>query len=174
VTNRWIAFLRAINVGNRRVTGDRLVGIFESHGFEDVTSYQASGNVLFSAEAPDRVDLERALRDSLGYDVPTVLRSGSCVRDTSSAMPFERAELDATERRIQVILLRDPTPLEALRAACSSAPDDDLLRPHGSDIFWLPRAGITGSALDLGALERELGPVTVRTHGTIRRLVDRL
>ena len=27
--------------------------------------------------------------------------------------------------------------------------DDDLLRPHERDLFWLPRAGISGSTLDL-------------------------
>jgi hypothetical protein len=70
--------------------------------------------------------------------------------------------------------VRDPVPSEALLAACSGASNEDLLRPHGDDIFWLPRAGISGSTLDLGALERQLGPVTVRTHTTLHRLVDRL
>lgn len=171
---RWVAFLRAINTGNRRVKGERLVAIFESLGFENVASYQASGNVLFSADEPDRSELERVLRSELGYDVPTVLRSGGVVREISSATPFEPTELDATERRIQVVLLRDPAPLPTLLTACAGAPDGDLLRPHGGDVFWLPRTGISGSTLDLGNLERQLGPVTVRTHNTLRRLVERL
>lgn len=172
--NRWVAFLRAINTGNRRVTGDRLIDIFESLGHEEVSTYQASGNVLFSTDVPDRVEVEHALREELGYDVPTAIRSERFVRETSSAMPFDRAELEATERRLQVILLRDPAPPEALGSACSSAPDGDVLRPHGNDIFWLPRGGISDSTLDMGALERHLGPVTVRTQNTIHRLVKRL
>lgn len=174
MTNRWVAFLRAINTGNRRVSGDRLVDIFERLGFERVSSFQASGNVLFSAGIPDRVEVEQALEAALGWEVPTVFRSARTVREASSTMPFDPAELDATEQRIQVILLRDPVPPETLLWACSSAPDDDLLRPVGGDVFWLPRAGISGSSLDLRALERELGPVTVRTHNTIHRLVERL
>lgn len=172
--SRWFAFLRAINTGHRRVKGDRLVAIFESLGHERVSSHLASGNVLFSADSPDRIELEGALRSGLGYDVPTVLRSERVVRDASLAMPFDQAELDATEQRIQVILLRDPVPPEALASVCTSASGDDLLRPRHGDVFWLPRAGISGSTLDLGAIERELGPMTVRTHNTIHRLVERL
>ena len=43
MNDRWIAFLRAINTGNRRVKGDRLVSVFEACGFDDVSSFQASG-----------------------------------------------------------------------------------------------------------------------------------
>lgn len=174
MTDRWIAFLRAINTGNRRVKGDRLVGIFESLGVEDVSSYQASGNVLFSADSPDVSDIERALEDGLGYEVPTVLRSGHAVRAIASTMPFDDPELDASQRRIQVILLRDPPAPEALNSVLPDVPSEDLLRPCGSDILWLPRAGISDAALDLGAIERRLGRVTVRTHATIQRLVKRL
>ncbi len=156
------------------MTGDRLVSIFEALGFENVSSFQASGNILFSTESADPVDVEQALRADLGYDVPAVLRPEQVVRETSSAMPFDQAELIGTEGRIQVIPLRNSVSLETLPSACSGVRDDDVLRPHGGDVLWLPRAGISGSTLDIGGLEQRLGPVTVRTHNTIRRLVERL
>ena len=43
-----VAFLRAINVGHRRVGMDRLRKPFEALGFGDVTTFIASGNVVFS------------------------------------------------------------------------------------------------------------------------------
>jgi uncharacterized protein (DUF1697 family) len=174
VNGRWVAFLRAINTGNRRVTGDRLVAVFESLGYERASSFQASGNILFSGDGPDTAGIEQALEAALGYPVPIALRSEQDLRRAASVHPFEQGEVDATEGRIQLILLRDRLSHEILLSACSDAPDEDLLRPHERDLFWLPRAGVSGSTLDLGALERRLGPVTVRTHNTIRRLADRL
>jgi uncharacterized protein (DUF1697 family) len=174
VTSRWVAFLRAINTGNRRVTGDRLVSIFESIGLFDVSSFQASGNVLFTAGSPDLPEIERALEDGLGYEVPTALRSGDDVREIGSAVPFDDAELDATQRRVQVIMVRNPPSQAVLDSALSEAPAEDVLRARGSDIFWLPRGGISDSGLDLSGMERRLGPMTVRTHNTVRRLVTRL
>lgn len=171
---RWIAFLRAINTGHRRVKGDRLVGIFESLGFEDVSTFQASGNVLFSGDSPDGYAIEQALVDALEYEVPTVLRSGTQVREIASTMPFDESELDASEGRAQVILIRDTVDPERLNVALAGAPPDEVLRGHGGDVFWLPRAGISDSSLDLSAMERALGPVTVRTHATMGRLTARL
>ena len=172
--DRWIAFLRAINTGNRRVTGARLVEIFADLGFEAVTSYQTSGNMLFSAASPDVVAIEQSLEAGLGYEVPTVLRSERSVREIASTMPFTDVELDASQRRVQFIFLRNASSPENLHGALSGAPAEDLLRSRDRDVYWLPRAAISDSALDLGSMERRLGPMTLRTLGTVQRLVKRL
>ena len=174
MTNRWIAFLRAINTGNRRVRGDRLVAIFQTLGFDDVSSYQASGNVLFTADTPDVIGIEQALRVELGYEVPTVLRSAHAVQEIATTMPFDDSELEASQRRVQVILLRNAVEPETVKAVLLDSPPDDVLRGHDADVFWLPRAGISDSSLDLPAVERHLGPMTVRTLTTIQRLAARL
>jgi len=44
---RYIAFLRAINVGGHTVKMDTLRALFESLGFLNVETFIASGNVLF-------------------------------------------------------------------------------------------------------------------------------
>ena len=169
-----MAFLRAINTGNRRVKADRLVEVFEGLGFEGVSSYQASGNVLFAAATPAATVIEQALEAELGYEVPTVLRPAKAVQDIAASRPFTDQELEASQRRAQVILVRNAASSDTLKGAVTDVPAEDLVRPHGRDLFWLPRAGISESTLDLGAIERNLGPVTVRTHGTMRRLVNRL
>ncbi len=171
---RWVGFLRAINTGTRRVRGDRLAELFEALGFTEVSSFQASGNVLFSADEPDVLEIERTLEAGLGYEVPTVLRSAQAVRDLANTMPFSDSELAATERRVQVILLRDRVPTETLGSALSDPPPGNLLRPHGGDVFWLPNTGISDSTLDLSGIERRLGPVTVRTLNTVQRVAARL
>lgn len=171
---RWVAFLRAINVGNRRVTGDRLAGIFESVGLENVSSYQASGNVLFTADAPERDRIEEALEAGLGYPVPTALRSSLDVDRIAGAEPFDEFQLERTEGRVQVMLLRDPIPTEAVEEGLKGVPPDDLVQVCSSEVFWLPRAGISGSKLSPAAIEQQLGALTVRTLSTIERIQSRL
>ncbi len=50
-SRRLVAFLRAINVGGRTVTKDRLVSAFAAAGLRDAETFIASGNVAF--DAPD-------------------------------------------------------------------------------------------------------------------------
>ena len=48
---RYIAFLRAVNVGGRIVKMDELREHFAAAGFSDVETFIASGNVIFSSSA---------------------------------------------------------------------------------------------------------------------------
>ena len=76
---RYIAFLRAINVGGHTVKMDRLRQIFDSLGFSNVETFLASGNVVFETTAQDTAALETritaGLRAALGYEVATFLRT---------------------------------------------------------------------------------------------------
>ena len=46
---RYAAFLRGINVVGSRISNKELAAPFEAIGFEDVATFRASGNVIFSA-----------------------------------------------------------------------------------------------------------------------------
>jgi len=78
---RFVALLRAINVGGHVVKMDRLRKIFESLGFSNVETFIASGNVVFESPATNPQTLEKQiesqLQKSLGYEVVTFIRSGS-------------------------------------------------------------------------------------------------
>ena len=45
--DRYVAFLRGMNLGSRRIKNDELRAEFEQLGFEDVATFRASGNVIF-------------------------------------------------------------------------------------------------------------------------------
>jgi uncharacterized protein (DUF1697 family) len=171
---RWIAFLRAINVGGRRVTGDQLVTVMESLGFAEVSTFLASGNVLFTADAPEPTSIERALEDHFGYAVPTMLRSSADIERMTGSDPFTTAELAATEGRVQVILLREPLSDEAVASGPPDSPAADLVRVARTEMFWLPKRGISDSELDMRMLEAYAGPFTVRTRNTIVRIASRM
>ena len=171
-----VAFLRAINTGRRRITNDDLAVAVEGLGFVGVSVYQASGNVLISDE-PSHTGPAMAARIAdglaghLGYEVPAIVRSADEVRAIAATEPFD-GERPRPECKPQVILLAAPPHESSVVAEVSTAAD--RLHLVGADIHWWPSGGISTSELDVRALEAEVGMMTVRTHGTLCRIADRL
>jgi uncharacterized protein (DUF1697 family) len=48
--HRFAAFLRGINVGGRTVVKEQIKEAFTSVGFQNVSTYKQSGNVIFEAD----------------------------------------------------------------------------------------------------------------------------
>jgi uncharacterized protein (DUF1697 family) len=168
---RYAAFLRGINVSGRRVKGPALCAPFAALGLEDVATFRASGNVVFSgprqAVDPLTARIEEALEAALGYHVAVFLRTASRLRAIAEHRPFPPARFRASDGKLQVSLLsRRPTPA-AQREVLALATADDPLAFGERELYWLPRGGMLESELDLDAIERRLGPTTRRTQGTL-------
>lgn len=174
-----VAFMRAINVGGRRMPMTELVAAFAPLGFEDVRSFQATGNVLFGTDpARSRRNLENdiagVLAVELGFEVPTIVRTADEVRQVVTATPFTDDQLAATAGKVQVAFVRDAPDDDARDDVAALCPDDDLLAWHGDDLFWLPREGISTSQLPVARIERRLGPLTIRTQRSVGGVAKRL
>jgi uncharacterized protein (DUF1697 family) len=95
---KFVAFLRAINVGNHTVKMDQLGSLFEELGFANVETFIASGNVIFDSKATNIKSLERKidkhLEKSLGYEVTTFIRSVAEIAEIARYEPFAREELN--------------------------------------------------------------------------------
>jgi uncharacterized protein (DUF1697 family) len=173
---RYVAFLRGMNVGGRRITNEELCGHVRGLGFEEVSAVLASGNVLLAATDGTAAQVARRLQDglgeALGYDVLTFVRTAEEVVAIAAHQPFEdRGEADGGKLQV-ALLARKPTAAARL-SALTHATDDDRLQVHGRELYWLPRGKITESRLDYKALESALGAMTVRTRRTLERLAAR-
>lgn len=170
---RFAAFLRGMNLGGRRITNEELVRSFTDLGFARVEAYQAAGNLVF--EAPGRAQalatrLERGLRDALGYEVPTFLRTAAEVVALARAEPFAKRAVGSRSGKVQVALLRDAPNASAAKAARALETEEDWLELEATTLFWWPSRGVGAAELDVRALEKIVGPMTVRTQGTIARM----
>lgn len=174
---RFVAFLRGMNLGGRRVKNDELRRCVAALGFADVQTFRASGNVVFASEDGDAdgvsARLETGLRDALGYEVPVFLRAGGELLAMSARQPFDAGAIAASKGRLQVVLLHRPPSAKARGKALDLATSEDRLAIEGRELFWLPSGGISESALDLKALENALGMTTIRTKGTIDQIATR-
>jgi uncharacterized protein (DUF1697 family) len=171
--SHYAAFLRGMNVGGHRLTNDELRAHFAALGFAEVATFRASGNVVFAGEAqPEeavRERIERGLEQALGYAVPTFVRTAAEVRAIAAAKPFDERRLRAAGK-LQVGLLAAPAPPHAQAEALALAGDTDGLAFAGRELYWLPRGGVLGSALDMSSLARTLGAMTIRTMGTVEQI----
>lgn len=170
---QWFVFLRGMNLGNRRLTNDELVAAVAACGCESPRAYQASGNVVVR-DGRDHDALADALANGLevelGYPVPVFLRSAPQLRALAESEPFSEEELAASSGKRQVVLLHEPVPDEALDDLTALVPDDERVVPDGTELHWLPAAGLSDSQMDLRRLDELTGGTTIRTHGTIQRL----
>jgi uncharacterized protein (DUF1697 family) len=170
----YAAFLRGINVGKaHRVGSAELRSLFEQLGLGDVATFRTSGNVVFDAGpgAASPADLtrriERGLADSLGYEVAVFLRTASEIRAIADHQPFDPAALEASDGKLQVMLLSAKPAAATRKKALALATAEDSLAFGELELYWLPSGGIMDSALDLDAIAGLLGSTTTRTKGTV-------
>ncbi len=177
---RYIALLRGINVGGHRVKMDRLRELFEALGFDDVATYIASGNVIFSAESHDtealQGEIEGHLARELGYEVATFIRSPA---ELEAVAAFEPPHPDAghgTAPSLYVIFLAEPAG-ENLRSTLAGLRTEmDDFHFAGREIYWLIQGKLSESPLFGTGIEKATRDLltTTRNMNTVRKLVGKL
>jgi uncharacterized protein (DUF1697 family) len=171
--NRYVAFLRGMNLGGRRIANEALRSHFETLGCEEVATFRASGNVIFSrdGQAPALTSrLEEGLAEVLGYEVPVFLRTGKEILAISAHNPFDAKAIAASKGKLQIAMLtKKPTPAAATKALALST-EADRLAIEARELYWLPKGGLSESDLDLDSFAKILGPTTIRTKGTIDQI----
>ena len=174
--SRYVAFLRGINLGNRRVTMDRLREEFEAFGLRGVTTFIASGNVIFDAGGRDAAELEAALENhlagALGFPVDTFIRTvdelEAVVRFAESVTPEEEGWTP------HVAFLREPVGDDVADRLRRLETPDDRFPVNGREIYWLRRGRMSDSAVSAGDLAKAIGAShTMRNLNTVQRIVEK-
>ena len=89
---RYVALLRGINVGGKNlIRMTDLKACFDAEGFQDVSTYIQSGNVLFSSSERSSAKLterlERALASTFNYQASLLVRSQRQMREIVASAP---------------------------------------------------------------------------------------
>ena len=175
--SRYVALLRAINVGGHVVKMEKLRALFEELDFSDVETVIASGNVLFSSSVRNASALEetieRHLQRALGYEVTTFVRTPAEMATIAGFDPFP-GEVREGHTLSVAFLKRDPGRQVAERLHGMRTDYDELLL-RGRELYWLARGRMTDSKVWKTPMEKVLGgPATSRNITTVRRLATRL
>ncbi|MBO9574256.1 MAG: DUF1697 domain-containing protein [Sphingobium sp.] len=114
---RYAAMLRAVNVGGTgKLPMTDLKRMGEEAGFEAVSTYIASGNLVFRSaqgEKAVRAALEKALEVYAGKPVAVHVRTAEELADLVARNPFP----DRAPNRVVAILVDGPIPANAIEQA---------------------------------------------------------
>ena len=156
---------------------DRLRAHFEGLGLDDVSTYIASGNVLFeSGRAPAELEpkIEGMLETELGYGVDTFLRTPAQLKRVLKVVDLELGEPGAGESIFVTFMKR--TPSKTARSTVERlSNDDDVLKVASNHLLWLRRGPLMEATVDGMGLEKTLGqPGTMRNANTVRKILAKL
>ena len=171
---RYVAFLRAINVGGHTVGMATLRELFSSVGFSSVETFIASGNVIFEARsAADRLlekKIEKRLESALGYSVATFVRTDEEIRAISVYKPFSSVAMKEAQA-LNIGFLAAPLSASAVEALMTLKTAIDDFHVHGRELYWLCRKKQSESTFSNRVFERAIKvSTTFRGATTIARL----
>jgi uncharacterized protein (DUF1697 family) len=168
------AFLRAVNLGaTRKASKSDLIECFRELGYDEVSTFRTSGNVVFAASGSAsklKTEIEAGLGRSLGFEVPVFLRTRSQLEQIAAKRPFPAGAVKASAGKLQIAFLESKPSAAAVREIEALASEEDRLAVDGTELYWLPRGGTQDSPLDMKAIDRTLGINTLRTMGTVEQL----
>jgi len=172
---RHYAFLRAINVGGHTVTMAKLCELFEGLGFTDVTTFIASGNVIFTSPVKNTAALEKKieahLEKALGYEVKTFVRTGPELAALAAHKAFPAGRV-AGAGAFCIGFLSEPLSPAARKALDGLANDNDAFHLNGREIYWLCKTGQADSEFSNNVFEKATkARVTFRGAKTVTKLL---
>jgi len=148
---------------------------FEALGLSNITTFIASGNVVFETRASNARALEkrieRQLQEWLGYAVATFIRSSSELSAIAAYQPYPIRDLEVAGNSLYIALLPAPPGSEVQQKLLSFRTAVDDFRIHEREIYWLSRGKMSESAFSGALLEKTIRmPATIRNVNTLRRL----
>jgi uncharacterized protein (DUF1697 family) len=173
---RFVAFLRAVNLGERRVAMPTARKVLQELGLDRVGSYANSGNLLFSA-AGTASDYEAAIRSALqdvfGFELTTFVRTARQVNDLATAKPF--GVIAPGHTHFALLALTRLTAAEK-RAVEALSNDHDEVVVRGRDAHWLIRSRSPETTLGPRQWKQALpeNPTTARNTTMLERLARKL
>jgi uncharacterized protein (DUF1697 family) len=175
---KYVAFLRAINVGGHTVKMDDLRRLFEAMEFAHVETFIASGNVIFDSTSRSTQTLEGKieghLQATLGYEVATFIRSMSELAEIAQYKPFTGAELNAPGNTVYIAFMADRPGDAAKQKLGSFTTEFDEFHVKGREVYWLCRKKMHESEFSSALLEKILGrPATLRNSTTVNKIASK-
>lgn len=175
-SNIYVALLRGINVGgNNMVSMKALKASFERLGFEDVSTYINSGNVLFRSSETDARMLERQIDSMLAKEYKlkprTVVRSHGEMARLLKTMAKTWTPKPDPELRCNVIFLRHEIDSRTLLKELQIKPEIEAVVYCPGTLLWSAQlSALTRSAMLKLASRPIYKEMTIRNPNTATKV----
>ncbi len=170
----YLAFLRAINLGPKRVfPKDDIRRAVETAGFEDAVTHINTGNLRFDTRMRSRAkieaSLERAFLIDRGFEVPTIAFTAA----EFTALAAEGAALDEAHpgrARHYVYFLKDELADDTAAAVEATASAHGQMLVRGRAVHALLAPGYQDGVVDPLGAAKLLGVTTSRAMTVVTAL----
>jgi uncharacterized protein (DUF1697 family) len=174
---RYVALLRAINVGGRNLIAmAELRELVEGLGFSDVATLLQSGNLVFTGKRKSNAALERLLETESAkrFDaaVDYFVRDAAEWEAIVAANPFPR-EAESDPGHLVVMPLKKTPQEEDVASLRAALKGPERVEAIGSQLYLVYPEGIGRSKLTITLIEKKLGARgTGRNWNTVRKLAE--
>lgn len=162
----FIALLRAVNVGGTgKLPMSELKAMCEDAGFENVRTYIASGNVVFSSKKTAtqvKAAIESRLHVYAGKPVAVHVRTAAEMAAVAAANPFPKA----APNRVVAIFIDDTPPADTLDAITGLT--DEVVKLGKREIYVHYGDGMADSKMKIPAAKAG----TARNMNTVAKLAE--
>ena len=176
--NQYIALLRGINIsGKNKVAMPLLKTYFEQLGFQDVSTYINSGNVLFKSESKDTLKIQQdcmhMMIDKFNLSIPIAIISIEELKDTLAHAP-SWWDVESEEETIhQTIFLISPTTIQEVLDSVKAPREQYEKVSYYKNTFFFSatRATLSKSNWYKIASSSVNNKVTIRNANTTKKLL---
>lgn len=175
----YVAMLRSLNVsGHNRLAMEKLRSLVASAGYDDVSTYVQSGNVVCSGRGSVETvgkAIEGRMTAELGWSVPVIVRTRAQIGGVVTANPFRSALVDGSveAKALYVTFLAgrpEPKKVEGALADVERFGADRAI-VVGKEVYLHCPGGYGRTKLDNAFFERRLAlPATTRNWRTVTTL----
>jgi uncharacterized protein (DUF1697 family) len=173
--NRFVALLRAVNIGGTQVSMAELRALFVALGAGDVQTYVQSGNVVFTSDVRDASKLSRTIaqriRRDLSLDVTVLVRTRAELTKVVAGNPFVKRGVDP--KTLHVTFFVDKPERERIRSIGDRRSGDDEFEIVGREVFVHCPHGYGRTKINNAFFEKKLGvAATTRNWKTVQTLLQ--
>lgn len=174
---RYVAFLRAVNVGKRQLSMAQAREVLESDGFDGVESHIQSGNLLVGTTLRSPAKVEAAISGTLsrhaGFEIVTMVRTPRALVRLVEAVDAIPPALPDEAGRYMSFCLTEPTHERAAALESWEAPGERAT-VMGHDVLMELSVPFNQITLTGARIERILGvPGTARNLTVVRALAQK-
>ena len=168
---RYVALLRAVNVGGRKVPMAELRTVLADLGYDDVETYLQSGNATFTAMERSAAKVgqavEAAIEKAFGFATPVIVTTPKAVAAIASANPFKGVDT----KEVHVAFLSEQPKAAAAKAFPADRFAPDELRVGKKAAYLHYPNGVGRSKMTNALIEKHLGvTATTRSWNTVTAL----
>jgi uncharacterized protein (DUF1697 family) len=174
----YVSFLRGVNMtGHNKMKMTELSALYNDIGFNDISTFIQSGNVIFSAGDELTVfeisgSIENAISKRFSYNVPVMIRRVEELKRLHQANPFLTENNFDPSKNAVLFLHEKATEDQILKVRNIDFPPDKF-SVAGSEIFIYCPNGFGRTKLYTNFFEKKMGVTgTARNWNTIVTILD--